>query len=140
MRLSLLATETAFMKKEFTNLSVTVPVVAKAREIVAKMPFKTSVAQLAEALLKEAFEAIENKALPSGTLPTIARLRASIHGPTTAANIVDAAVTKATASPSIPLSELDAAITRILHEKGIGEDIAARVAEQPGTYKTKRKA
>jgi hypothetical protein len=68
------------MKKDSTNLTVAVSVVTKARAIVARMPFKTSVAQLAETILSEAFQAIEAAEEPHKTLPSIARLRQSIHG------------------------------------------------------------
>lgn len=68
------------MKKDSTNLTVAVSVVTKAREIVARMPFKTSVAQLAESILTEAFAAIEASWEPQGTLPSITRLRQTIHG------------------------------------------------------------
>lgn len=89
MRLSLCRPNPALMKKDSTNLTVAVSVVTKAREIVARMPFKTSVAQLAESILTEAFAAIEAAGEPQGPLPSITRLRQSIHGDIASRPITD---------------------------------------------------
>lgn len=143
------------MKKDSTNLTVAVSVVTKAREIVARMPFKTSVAQLAESILTEAFAAIEAAGEPQGTLPSITRLRQTIHGDIASRPLTDedleqiaggaGTTDKIFASPGakpggfVGKNEIRLAdFVRDIVDQALDER-TARVAEQPAPYGAKQK-
>lgn len=66
------------MKINGTSLTVDKPIVARAREIIAKSGMPFSVTKLVSKLLAEAFEAIENNS-PALDFPLIAQMRQAIH-------------------------------------------------------------